>query len=334
MAWSAAVPQARIYWLEFTGLHTANADGSDAKTLVPLNDGPDGVAVDAAAGKVYWTNMGSGGKGSVQRANLDGTQVEYVVPKGGTYFAKQIQLDLVHGKAYWSDRDGLRIQRCDLDGSHVDTLISNVKNPVGMALDIPNGFFYFSEKDGGTLKRAPMAMPAAGQTAANRKDVETLISGLDQPIDVGVDLPKGQIYWTDRDEGTVHRAGIEIPSGQTAATRKDIETLMRGLNTPIGIALDLAGGMLYTTESGTGAVWRAHLDGTGKEAVIPARAGATLTGMCFVPAAPAVFLSPSRLKRVSATRGGARVDLLGERLPLASEGRSAGMVFPLPALTR
>lgn len=39
MAWSAAVPQARIYWLEFTGLHSANADGSDAKTLAPLSDG-------------------------------------------------------------------------------------------------------------------------------------------------------------------------------------------------------------------------------------------------------------------------------------------------------
>jgi len=161
IAWGAA-PQARIYWLEFTGLHSANADGTDAKTLVPLNDGPDGVAVDAAAGKIYWTNMGSGGNGSVQRSNLDGSKVEYVVPKGGTYFAKQIQLDLIHGKAYWSDRDGLKIQRCNLDGSQNEVLVSGVKNPVGMALDTAAGMFYFSEKNGGTLKRAPMAMPSAG----------------------------------------------------------------------------------------------------------------------------------------------------------------------------
>ena len=50
---AAAAPQGRIYWLEFTGLHAANANGTGAKTLVSLNDGPDGVAVDAAAGKVY-----------------------------------------------------------------------------------------------------------------------------------------------------------------------------------------------------------------------------------------------------------------------------------------
>ncbi|MBW8886670.1 MAG: 3-hydroxyacyl-CoA dehydrogenase [Fibrobacteres bacterium] len=336
MAWGAA-PQARIYWLEFTGLHSANADGSDAKTLVPLNDGPDGVAVDAVAGKIYWTNMGSGGNGSVQRSNLDGSKVEYVVPKAGTYFAKQIQLDLIHGKAYWSDRDGLKIQRCNLDGSQNEVLISGVDHPVGMALDTAGGVFYFSEKDGGTLKRAPMAMPPAGQTAAKRTDVETLISGLDQPIDVGIDLGKKQIYWTDRDEGTVHRAGIEIPAGQTAATRKDIETLMRGLNTPIGIALDLAGGKLFTTESGTGAVWRANLDGTGKEAVIPARAGATLTGICFVPAAGTqpVSLPSLPIRRGTAARAiEARVDALGQRRAPVQDGRTFQAFFPIPGLFR
>lgn len=319
---AAAAPQGRIYWLEFTGLRAANADGTEAKTLVSLNDGPDGVAVDASAGKVYWTNMGSGGKGSVQRANLDGSQAEYVVPKGGTNFAKQMQLDLANGKAYWSDREGLKIQRCNLDGSQNEVLVSGVDHPVGMALDVAKGFFYFSEKDGGTLKRAPMALPPAGQTAADRKDVETLISGLDQPIDVALDLPKGQIYWTDRGEGTVHRAGIEIPQGQTAAARKDIETLMKGLNTPIGIALDLAGGKLFTTESGTGAVWRANLDGTGKEAVIPARSGAVLTGICFVPAAATTADFPGFPARSAAMpsawpRAGSRYDALGERLPAA-----------------
>jgi sugar lactone lactonase YvrE len=270
--------------------------------------------------------MGSGGKGSVQRANLDGSGAEYVVPKGGTYFAKQIQLDLAHGKAYWSDRDGLKIQRCNLDGTQNEILISGVDHPVGMALDVAKGVFYFSEKNGGALKRAPMAMPPAGQTAADRKDVETLISGLDQPIDVAVDLGQGRIYWTDRDEGTVHRAGIEIPPGQTAAARKDIETLMRGLNTPIGIALDLAGGKLYTTESGTGAVWRANLDGTGKEPVIPARAGATLTGICFVPASvPATAwqglpAAPADA-RLAPASGAVRYDALGQRF---SPARAVG----------
>lgn len=329
-----AAAQARVYWLEFTGLHSANVDGTDAKTLVALNDGPDGVAVDLAAGKVYWTNMGSGGKGSLQRANLDGSQVEYVVQKGGTNFAKQLQLDLAHGKAYWSDREGLKIQRCNLDGTQNEILISGLDHPVGMALDIAKGVFYFTEKDGGTLKRAPMAMPPAGQTAALRKDVETLFAGLTQPIDVALDLPKGQVYWTDRDEGTVHRAGIEIPAGQTAAARKGIETVLKGLNTPIGIALDLGSGKLFTTESGTGAVIRSNLDGTGKEAVIPARAGAVLTGICFASAEsqstavrpPDRFANPAG--RSSKGLGAPGFDALGERMDLAH--RAATPAFPAP----
>ncbi|MEO6096111.1 MAG: hypothetical protein ABIW76_10600 [Fibrobacteria bacterium] len=318
---AAAAPQARIYWLEFTGLHSAFADGSDARTLVPLNDGPDGVAVDKAGGKVYWTNMGSGGKGSLQRADLDGSHVEYVVPKGGTNFGKQMQVDVAHGKAYWSDREGLKIQRCNLDGSQNEVLISGVDHPVGMALDIAKGFFYFSEKNGRTLKRAPMAMPPAGQTAANRKDVETLISGLTAPIDVAVDVPGGKIYWTDRDEGTVHRAGIEIPAGQTAATRKDIETLLRGLDTPIGVALDLESGKLFTTESGTGAVIRSNLDGTGKQAVIPARAGATLTGICLVPAEGLAVALRIPEYRNQGTSGMPRFDALGKSMRLVGFNR-------------
>jgi DNA-binding beta-propeller fold protein YncE len=315
---ASATPQARIYWLEFTGLHSAYSDGSDARTLVPLNDGPDGVAVDAAAGKVYWTNMGSGGKGSVQRSDLDGSHVEYVVPKGGTYFPKQVQLDLAQGKAYWSDRDGLKIQRCNLNGSQNEILISGLNHPVGMALDLAKGVFYFSEKNGGTLKRAPMSMPPSGQTAADRKDVETLIAGLTQPIDVAVDVTRGEIYWTDRDEGTVHRAGIEIPAGQTAAARKDIETLLRGLDTPIGVALDPEGGKFFVTESGTGAVISANLDGTGKKAVIPVRAGATLTGICFVPPeGQGVSVITSRAGRIEETTGLPRVDALGKRMRFA-----------------
>jgi sugar lactone lactonase YvrE len=333
--------QARIYWLEFTGLHSANPDGSDAKTLVALNQGPDGVAVDLAAGKVYWTNMGTAtsGSGSLQRANLDGSHVEYIVPKGGTSFAKQLQLDLVHGKAYWCDREGSKVERCNLDGSALEVLVDGLDRPVGMYLDIAKDVFYFSEKDGGTLKRAPMSLPKSSQTAAKRTDVETLFLGLHQPIDLAIDLPKGRMYWTDREDGTVYGAGTEIPAGQTASTRKDRETLLSGLRTPIGLALDSVDRKLYTTESETGAIFRCNLDGTGKETVIPARANAVLTGICFAPAMasataialgekdrllPAAWVAP-----VAPAAPSARFDALGKSDRMNSAHRiSARISYP------
>ena len=35
-----------------------------------------------------------------------------------------------------------------------------------------------------------------GQTAANRTDLEILITGLPQPIDIDLDLDKRLIFWT------------------------------------------------------------------------------------------------------------------------------------------
>ena len=318
LAFRIQAAPAMIFWLDLSGaVHSANADGSGAKTVVPnLKEGPDGVAVDAAAGKVYWTNMNEGTpNGSIQRANLDGSQVEYLVPRGGTHTPKQMQLDLVHRKAYWSDRDGFKIQRCNLDGTQNEILVSGLQNPVGMALDIDRGFFYFSDRNAGTIQRAPMAMPAAGQTAATRKDVETLFSGLTRPIDLALDLGKGQMYWTDREDNTVYRAGLDIPVGQTAATRKDRETLVRNLATPIGMALDLGAGKLYYTEGANGSVGRANLDGTGKEALIPGRAGLFGTGICFVlmdkPSALSPLPAPEPIRRSAYSR-----DALGRKFSI------------------
>jgi hypothetical protein len=281
-----AATKPMIFWLDYMGtVYGSNSDGSNRQILVSgtaqgLND-PDGVAVDTSTGKIYWSNMADGNpNGSLQRANLDGTGIEYVVKPAETHTPKQIQLDVVHGKIYWSDRDGLKIQRSNLDGSANEVLVSGLKNPVGMELDIAKGYFYWSDRNAGTINRAHFSMPA-GQTATNRKDIDTLISGLTRPIDLGLDIPRGQIYWTDRDEGTVHRAFIEIPSGKSSGNRTDIETVLRNLATPIGISLDLNGGKLYFTEL-PGKVGRANLDGTGAETLWQKTGVSSFTGIVFV----------------------------------------------------
>ena len=75
---------ARLFFLDIRGgrIVSANTDGSDARTLVTgLRGTPDGIAVDADAGYIYWTHMGaaSADDGYVQRANLDGTAVTKIV---------------------------------------------------------------------------------------------------------------------------------------------------------------------------------------------------------------------------------------------------------------
>lgn len=67
------------------------------------------------------------------------------------------------------------------------------------------------------------------------------------------------IYWTDYTGGDIRRANLD-GSGQT--------TLVRGLSSPVDVALDLSAGKIYWTDQGSGDIRRANLDGTGQEILI------------------------------------------------------------------
>src|SRR5437879_3453852 len=152
----------RLFFLEVSAgrVLTANPDGSDLKVIV--SEGrkiPDGIVVDVAAGHIYWTNMGnpSANDGSIERADLDGKNVTNIIPPGGTFTPKQLQLDKKNGKLYWSDREGMRVMRANLDGSKIETLIDTshgdprpgpdaTKWCVGIAVDAGRGQIYWTQK--------------------------------------------------------------------------------------------------------------------------------------------------------------------------------------------
>src|SRR5271165_6196112 len=118
----------RLFILDLSGgrVLSANPDGSDLKTIVTEGRKlPDGLVVDPAAGHIYWTNMGDPKKndGSIFRSDLAGHNMTTIVPPGGTFTPKQLQIDKKNGKLYWSDREGMRVMRANLDGSLIETLV-------------------------------------------------------------------------------------------------------------------------------------------------------------------------------------------------------------------
>src|SRR3954470_14732666 len=119
----------RLFVLELSGgrIHSMSPDGSGGKGIVTECHLPDGIAVDAAAGHIYWTNMGIPNldDGSIERADLDGKNRRVIIPRGVTHTPKQIQLDKKNGKLYWCDREGMRVMRSNLDGSQIETLIES-----------------------------------------------------------------------------------------------------------------------------------------------------------------------------------------------------------------
>lgn len=274
----------RLFFLDLAAgrILTSNPDGSDLKTIVAEGRKlPDGIVVDLAGGHIYWTNMGnpSGKDGSIDRADFDGGNITNIVPLGSTFTPKQLQLDAENRKLYWCDREGMRVMRCNLDGSKIETLVDpsggdprpgpdQRKWCVGIALDVDGGKFYWTQKGNdnageGRIFRANLQIPK-GQTPANRQDIEVLYDNLPEPIDLDLDLGNRLMYWTDRGDpprgNTVNRAPMDPVPG----TRKDPEIVFNHLMEGIGLSLDLANNRMFLTDLG-GSVYSANLDGSNKK---------------------------------------------------------------------
>ena len=94
---------------------------------------PYGLALDVGAGKLYWVDAGTR---TIQRANLDGSQVEDVV--AGLDDPGGLVLDVGAGKLYWADWRTDTIQRANLDGAQVEDVVTRatagLRVPEGLAL--------------------------------------------------------------------------------------------------------------------------------------------------------------------------------------------------------
>jgi hypothetical protein len=207
----------RLFLIELSGdrIHSMNPDGSDRKTIVTGCHLPDGIVVDTEAGHIYWTNMGVPNldDGSIERADLDGGNRKVIVPQGVTHTPKQIHLDKPNGKLYWCDREGMRVMRANLDGTQVETLV---------------------------------------ETGRGDKDAHDQTRWC---VGITVDPKLAKIYWTQKGPdkgglGRILRANIDIPKGESAANRSDIEVLFDNLPEPIDLELDLVNRVLYWTDRG------------------------------------------------------------------------------------
>jgi DNA-binding beta-propeller fold protein YncE len=287
----------RLFLLDLSDdrIVSLNSDGSDRKVIVTGCRYPDGVAVDVAAGHVYWTNMGvpKVNDGSIERADLDGRNRMTIVPQGDTFTPKQIQLEKKSGRLYWSDREGMRVMRANLDGSNIETVADTSQGDprpgpdasrwcVGVAIDVDGGKVLWTQKGPdnagkGRICRAGIEVPA-GQTASNRMDIEVLYDALPEPIDLDLDLNNRVMYWTDRGDpprgNTVNRAPMDSDAEGRPAPEIVLTHLMEG----IGIALDLKGDRMFVTDFG-GNVLAAKLDGSNVKPVLVAQGN--LTGIAY-----------------------------------------------------
>ena len=223
---------------------------ADVERFAPSVDNALNIAI--GGGKVYWTEKTGESSGTINSADLDGSDVTELkaiksVPMG-------IAVDPENSQLYWTNSRG-RIQRANLDGSRIQNVMSDLPGPMDIA--VARGIVFWTQYD------ATANTGNIGIVNPNPK-VQQRIA---RYIPTGVDMPRGlvtgsgKVYWTEmtgESSGTINSANL---NGSGATELKAIRSV------PMGIAVDRARSKLLWTNS-RGRVQRANLDGNKVENIV------------------------------------------------------------------
>jgi hypothetical protein len=203
------------------------------RSFIPVS--AKGVAVDGS--HLYWANPA---RGSIGRANLDGTGVDEAFVSG---LAQPLWVAVNDEYVYWTaPGNGGSIGRAKLDGGGAPEpeFITGAGKPQGIAVDT-NKIYWADDAPNG-IGRANLDGTGIEPTFHPLRSVE---------IPQGVAVDGSHVYWTENEPGGyVSRADLD-GTDETYLYAGPTEELR-------GIALD--GGYVYWAALGGGVVGRAGLD--------------------------------------------------------------------------
>jgi putative pyrroloquinoline-quinone binding quinoprotein len=235
-----------IYWIgsAWSDLTIRRAPLSGGGTVDTLYSGaaqglsmPHGLAIDSAAGQIYWTNRDDN---TIRRAPLAGggtVETLYTGPMQTGSEPAGIAIHPAGGRIYWASTGDSTIRRAPLTaGGNVETLYTaaqGVNGPTGVAIDPAAGRIYWANVIDRTIRRAPLAGVAGGGTVTPLHGPQDVSA----PWWVAIDPDAGRIYWSHwsplPDDGRIR--GAPLAGGGTIDTLYDNA---RGVSYPGGMAID------------------------------------------------------------------------------------------------
>lgn len=278
-------------------IERARLGGSQSETLVDLKTvlGPafrsKDFAVDNVGSKIYWTASDASTVMVIQRANLDGSNVETLVSSPYTYGGyRGITLDVAAGKMYWIDNTAYnnKIRSANLDGTNIQDVVTGsggVQWAMSLALDTTAGKVYWTDFGAG----AANAIRRANLDGTNVEIVWTSVDAR-SPTGLALDVGAGKMYWTDSTQDLIRRADL---NGANVEVLENTATLGTG-SASGGIALDIPAGKMYWTDNTTKTIYRANLDGSTTVSLVSLGMGAGLEGLAIVfpgPQIPGIIVS-------------------------------------------
>jgi hypothetical protein len=242
--WSVEKPSESIRYGLLTG---DNGGSTPAQTLFDDDGLPCGIALDPAAGKIYWATWAGG---EIRVANLDGTGTASTLFAAPGNHLCGVAVDPTAGKIYWANFSTNEIRVGNLDGTGASTLFTDPggSSPSGVAIDPSNNKIYWTNQDSDQVRAGNLDGSGTAQT---------LFSGEDNPIGVAADPAAGKIYWTDLNSGTVRVGPL---GGSTVGVA---QTLFNSA-VPSGPAIDPTANKIYWASWTSGMGIRVgNLNGTG-----------------------------------------------------------------------
>ena len=202
---------------------------------------PRALVAESQRPPMYWIDEEAG---TLHR--LVGNKVENFLPSVRN--AVSLAVEVADGKLYWAEKTGKRtgrIRRANLDGTNVHLLKDLTSVPLDIALDIANNKLYLAN----TWGKIQCLNFDGSDFQPN------LITGLQTPNHLALDVTRGKIYWTEQTNdstGKIRRANLD---GTNVELVKDLTSA------PRGIVVDNANGKIYLTNA-YGKVQRLNLNGS------------------------------------------------------------------------
>ncbi len=182
-----------------------------------------------------------------------------------------LNLTLAQSKIYlaYSSPPTNKIQRCNLDGSQLETLDINVDlghRIRDLAIDTLQQKIYWTDWHPGPTNMGIGFVGKANLDGTNQK-VISFPEGT--PRRLWLDMKNQMVYWTDYEYNEIRRASMDL---------ENVETLPLDLGTvggPLALEIDMEAEMIYWSHSSTTKqeVWKAKLDGSNQSVLIDAKVG-------------------------------------------------------------
>ncbi len=190
-------------------IRSATSDGHEVTSIVDQLPGPTALAIDRIGGHVIWSDREAR---TISIARYDGSIAKTILPfQESIVDIAGVAFDPWQHKVYFSYVNPLidsltpgSIARMNLDGSELETVISGLVSPQGIAVDHVRGRVYWADQ----LFLSQGLINSALYDGSER---EKNVTEVEAPRGVAFDPFSNQLYWTDNATGKIQTQTPFLP---------------------------------------------------------------------------------------------------------------------------